>query len=72
MKELQGQPSLAITDTADLGGLKKRQPFLDTLLLKHLQNNDLTVEDIREEVDTFMLAGHDALSVGEHAIIEIV
>ncbi|CAL1293282.1 unnamed protein product, partial [Larinioides sclopetarius] len=39
--------------------LEKRKPFLELLLEYHLKDPSFTEKDIREEVDTFMFAGHD-------------
>lgn len=62
---MQEQPSsLVATDSLEPSGLRKRQAFLDMLLVRHLQTKELTIEEIREEVDTFMLAGHDAIAIG--------
>lgn len=44
---------------------KKKEPFMDSLILEHLKNPSyITETDIREEVDTFMFEGHDTTAWG--------
>ncbi|KAL1467675.1 hypothetical protein MTO96_025963 [Rhipicephalus appendiculatus] len=46
-------------------GVKRRRPFLDLLILEHLKDDKyITKEDMREEVDTFLFAGHDTTAIG--------
>lgn len=40
----------------------KKRPFLDNLLLQHLQDPSFTEQDVTDEVNTFMFAGHDTTS----------
>ncbi|XP_072165421.1 cytochrome P450 4V2-like [Diadema setosum] len=46
-------------DEGAVAGKKKRLAFLDLLIQMHREDPNFTMQDIQEEVDTFMFAGHD-------------
>eukprot|EP00057_Strongylocentrotus_purpuratus_P030954 XP_783176.3 PREDICTED: cytochrome P450 4V2 [Strongylocentrotus purpuratus] len=59
---------------------RKRIAFLDLLLQMHREDATFTLEDIREEVDTFMFEGHDTTSaavswalllIGQHPEVQV-
>ncbi|CAL1295850.1 unnamed protein product [Larinioides sclopetarius] len=42
---------------------RKRKALMDMLVERHMKFQDLTEEDIREEINTFIMEGHDTIAV---------
>lgn len=60
--KLSGNHSKTNSSDEEIFGMKKRMPFLDLLLTRHLDDGSLSLNDVREEVDFFMAAGHETVS----------
>ncbi|OQR78459.1 cytochrome P450 4V2-like [Tropilaelaps mercedesae] len=58
-KDLKANP-IPTEEQADF--IQSKHIFLDTMILQHLQGQ-ISLQEMRDEVDTFMFAGHDTTSV---------
>lgn len=56
----------------DEHGQERRKAFLDLLIDHHITTGEMTEEDIREEVDTFMFEGHDTTAMALSWIIYLL
>lgn len=64
MNKMKGGMNIVDALGDDDFGMKRRKAFLDLLLYEHMTDPGFTEEDITEEVNTFMFAGHDTTAVG--------
>ncbi|XP_066264990.1 cytochrome P450 4V2-like isoform X1 [Branchiostoma lanceolatum] len=73
--ESQSQEAFDIVEDPDkpvaIGG-RKRLAFLDMLLYASVGETKLTMEDIQEEVDTFMFEGHDTTAAAANWAIFLI
>lgn len=53
-----------VNDISHPEGRRKKRALMELLIEHQMKHHDLTEEDIREEVDTFVFEGHDTTSMG--------
>eukprot|EP00057_Strongylocentrotus_purpuratus_P017310 XP_011671784.1 PREDICTED: cytochrome P450 4V2 [Strongylocentrotus purpuratus] len=81
IKQRLQEPPRALdgSEKDEVAGKRRRIAFLDLLLQMHREDPSFTLEDIREEVDTFMFEGHDTtaaaaswtiLMIGRHPEVQ--
>ena len=62
MKIVDSSKGESEEDDQNLYIKRRKLAFIDILIYNHLKNPSFTIDDIREEVDTFMFEGHDTTS----------
>ncbi|UYV77812.1 CYP4V2 [Cordylochernes scorpioides] len=65
LEVIREQKNARMSEGLNMDFTKRRRAFLDLLVTEHLADPvNFTEDDIREEVNTFMFAGHDTTAVG--------
>ncbi|XP_011631299.2 cytochrome P450 4C1-like, partial [Pogonomyrmex barbatus] len=61
LKNFDNETNIEADDKEVIGGMKKRRFTMLDYLISVARNNDINDIDIREEIDTFIMKGHDTV-----------